>query len=169
MTLGNILRDFGSDILRDVMLQLLQPDTLDDVLQSRKAKIDELYRKKILFRYQYDLLTEVPPQPEKFDSHLLTTLLIHICPGVPSPIRGWSQMPEQTDYSLGADIVRLRCMRNKLFVADRPAGSSLEEIWPEIEKVLVRISQHGSEIFDTIPKTSVIEKFKEEQESIQVK
>ena len=143
----NIVNDFGTYVLRDVMLKQLHPYTLDDVLLLRKSKLDALYSQKMLFSYEYDLLTEVPSHPEKFDVHLLTTLLIHICPGVPAPMRGWFQNPDPTDYNLGADIMRLRYYRSEiLHTYDTVVTSaSLGKITAEIKTILGRISKPYSQ------------------------
>ena len=132
----NVLFDLGSEVLRDVMLQLLQPDTLEETLQSSKSKIDELYEKETLSRQDYDLLKEVPLHPEKFDIHLLTKILIHVCPGVKVPLTGLSRMPDPTDISLGSDIMRLYYMA---FLPGFQRGDLAK-----VETVLVRISTHGS-------------------------
>ena len=72
--------DLGSKLLRDVILERLQPDTLEETLQLSKSTIDELYEKELLSRQEYDLLKEVPLHPDMFDIHLLTKIIKHIFP-----------------------------------------------------------------------------------------
>ena len=137
-----VLYDVGSEVLRDVMLQLLQPDTLEEALQSSKSKICELCEMQLLSRQDYDLLKEVPPHPEKFDIHLLTKILIHICPGVTVPQKEWFRIPDRTDSSLGSDIMRLEYMA---FLPEFQPGDLAK-----VEAFLVRISKHGSQAIQNI-------------------
>ena len=138
----NVLFDLGSEVLRDVMLQLLQPDTLEEALQSSKSKIDALNEMQVLSSQDYDLLNEVPSHPEKFDIHLLTKILIHICRGVTVPLNGWYRMPDPTDDSLGSDIMRLNIMTAK--PGFQPGDLA------RFETILVRISKHGSQAIQNI-------------------
>ena len=149
--LRSVLCGLGIEVLKDVMLQRLHTDTLKEALQLNKSKIEELYEEHIFTTDQYDLLKEVPPQPEKFDIDLLVQILIHICPGVAVPPTGKSNYPDPTDFNLGADIVRLRCWRNKININYLQATDDYgEELWDEVEKALVRISKHGSKDLQNI-------------------
>ena len=143
-----VLFDLGSEVLRDVMLQLLQPNTLTETFQSNKSKIDELYKGNKISPHDYDLLKQLPPQPEKFNIYLLINILTQFCPGVNLPPAGWSQLeqlPVPTD-SLGADIQRLEWLitifLGKYF--STMTDEDVEKTWNEVETVLVGISKHGS-------------------------
>ena len=152
--LVKVLVDLGSEALRDVMQQVLLPDTLATAVSSNMRKIDKLHKKRILFDDQYDLLTEVPPQPKKFDISLLTIILRNLCPGVPAPLSGWSKELDPSDLNLGADIVRLRNIRNSVSAhtaSTRVTDADFENIWAKVTTVVVRISKHGSPILLDIP------------------
>ena len=143
-----VIVDNGSEVLRDVILQKVQPDTLDNVILTNMTKINWLHKRRILFDEQYSLLTEAPPDPEKFDISLLTIILRNICPNVPAPMRGWdSRVPDPTDVSLGADILRLQNVRNTISAHSpntRVTDVDFENIWSDVSAVIVRISNHGS-------------------------
>ena len=152
--LVKVLVDLGSEALRDVMLQVLLPDTLATAVSSKMEKIDDLRKNRILFDKQYKLLTEVPPQPKKFDISLLTIILRNLCRGVPAPLSGWFEEPDQTDLSLGADIVRLRNIRNDVTAhaaSTRVTDAVFENIWAKVTTVVVRISEKGSPSLHNIP------------------
>ena len=141
-----VLFDLGSEVLRDVMLQLLQPNTLTQTLQSSKSKIDELYKRNKISPHDYDLLKQLPPQPEKFNIHLLINILTQFCPGVKVPLAGWLQSPVPTDCILGADIQHLEWLIDSFLgkCYNQMTDEDVEKTWNEVETVLVGISKHGS-------------------------
>ena len=147
-----VLFDLGSDVLRDVMLQRLQPDTLEQALQSRKSRIDELYGQNKISAHDYELLKEVPPDPVKFDIPLLMNILIHICQRVPDPLRRWLTRPDPIDILLGTDIELLAYIREDLLhkIKGRVTGDYLDETGATVEEALVRISRHGSKYLQNI-------------------
>ena len=135
------------------MLQLLRPDTLKQALQLNKSKIDELYNKDNAFSHsEYNLLKEVPPHPEKFDVRLLTTLLLHICPGVSVSPGGLFKIPDPTNFTIRADIVRLNYMRKDLLHrnSDQATDYNFEKTWCLMEEAMIRISQHGSKVHQNL-------------------
>ena len=137
-----VLVNLGSTVLRDLL-----PKNLADVVKTNKAKVDNLHSNRILFDKQYNLLTEDPPNPEKFDISLLTIILQNLCPKVLAPSNGWSRKPDSADRSLGADILRLRNTRNAIFahVANtRVLDADFNVIWDDLKDVIERISKHGS-------------------------
>ena len=141
-----VLIDLGTKTLRDVVKEVLLPDTLDGVVKANITRITELYRQRVLFDKQYDLLIEDPPDPEKFDISLLAFILRNLC-NAPAPSNGWSKEPDPTDNSLGADIVRLRDMRNTIYAHvpnTRVTNTEFEKIWTDLKAVIVSLSKHGS-------------------------
>ena len=108
-----LIVDFGSEILRDVLLQLVKPSTLETVLQANTIAIDNLLLRKVIYPKQHDLLTNITPNVEEFDVSLLVVVFRNICPNVPAPILGWNvKVPDSNDFSLAADLLRLRNIRN---------------------------------------------------------
>ena len=163
-----LIVDVGSSVLRDVLLKVLAPDTLDNVLQTNIYKINNLHygRPKVLFDNEFTLLTATPPDPEKFDITLLVKLFRNICPSIcPNlipPHHNWSPQspPGPNDTSLADDIYRMRDFRNSIFahIANtRVTNAEFQTLWPKVRTVISRMSSHGStglkqKIKDTIDK-----------------
>ena len=78
---------------------------------------------------------------ENFDISTLCVLLINIC-NLSPPETGWRRLPAPTDYSLGADIIRMRHFRNSLYAHVTKASideTSFNSSWSDIREVLVRL------------------------------
>ncbi|XP_057316302.1 NACHT, LRR and PYD domains-containing protein 3-like isoform X2 [Hydractinia symbiolongicarpus] len=71
--------------------------------------------KKLLKKDEFELVYPSSQQTfsVKFDITILCVLIIN-CTNVPAPTTGWLRKPNQSDWSIGACIVRLRRMRNKM-------------------------------------------------------
>ena len=150
-----LIVDVGSSVLRDVLVKALAPDTLDNFLQTNIYKINTLHygRPKVLFDDEFSLLTETPPDPEKFDITLLVKIFRNICPTIcPNlvpPNYNWSRQfpPGPNDNSLPDDIYRMRDFRNSLFAhiaSTRVTNAEFQTIWPEVRTVIIRMAGYGS-------------------------
>ena len=143
-----LIVDFGSEILRDVLLHLVKPSTLEAVLQANTITIGNLLRTKFIFRKQYDLLTNTTPDVEEFDISLLVVVFRNICPNVPAPILGWNvKVPDVNDFSLAADLLRLRNIRNEVYAhrsSTKVTNVVFETLWLDLSDIIERISIHGS-------------------------
>ena len=146
--LVSLVVDRGSDVLRDVLLHLVKPSTLEAVLQAKINVINNLQQKKVIFAEQYALLTKVPPNAEEFDISLLVKIFQNICPNIPAPILGWgTKKPDANDFSLAADILRLRNIRNEVYAhrsSTKVTNADFEPLWFDLSQVIERISKHGS-------------------------
>jgi hypothetical protein len=119
-----ILVDFGTKVVLNLFIHLLKNEnnTLVTFLTSPESQktLKELKRKKILSEKEYRLSSGngFNPKAEHFDISLLITLLQNLLPEeiLPAPTNGWQKPPLQADYSLSADLLRLRKIRNE-FVA----------------------------------------------------
>ena len=143
----SLVVDVGSEVLRDVLLQLVKPRTLEAVLQANINTINKL-RGKVLFPEQYALLINVPPNAEDFDISLLVIIFRNICPNVPPPSLGWkTKKPDRNDFSLAADLQRLKNIRNSVYAhrnSTQVTHADFERIWSDLSDVIDRISKHGS-------------------------
>ena len=77
-----------------------------------------------------------------FDISLLCKLLRAICNLTP-PATGWDNLPNSTDHSLGADLVRIRTYRNSIYGHNHSmeiTNADFENLWTEISEVLLRIA-----------------------------
>ena len=153
--LVKLIVDVGSEVLRDVLLRVIEPDTLDSVLQTYRHTIDSLYygRQRVLFDNEYNILTETPTNPHKFDITLLVKIFRNICPLVcPNlipPKYDWSPQspPGPNDTSLADDIHRLRDIRNSIFAhitSTKVTNDEFQDLWAEIRAVISRTASHGN-------------------------
>ena len=144
----SLVVDVGSEVLRDVLLQLVKPRTLEAVLQANINTINKLSG-KVLFPEQYTLLMKVPPNAEDFDISLLVIIFRNICPNVPPPILGWEiKQPDENDFSLAADLLRLKNIRNCVYAhrnSTQVTHADFEPLWSDLSDVIDRISKHGSD------------------------
>ncbi|XP_053389601.1 uncharacterized protein LOC128552574, partial [Mercenaria mercenaria] len=139
--------DVGTVTLREVFYSKCPKATVTTLFTSPtiSSEFIKLKSKKILTSIQYQQVT-VNPDPDTYDISLLITLLTNkkICE-ITEPAKGWGQIPPDTDLSLGADLLRVRDIRNQI-VGHRP-NAQLEEkefqvLWGNIESLLVRIARH---------------------------
>ena len=138
--------DEGSHVLRDLLLQIIYPESLDKFLQRNINIINTPQQKKLLFQDQYALLTKTPAvQPEELDITLLCWIFRNICNI--SPTNGWQIPPGATDFSRGDDIYRLRDIRNKIIAhiaTTQVPSADFKKLWVEISDIITRLAQHGS-------------------------
>ena len=151
--LVELIVDVGSEVLRDVLLHIIQPGTLTTILQTHRRTIDNLYCKRILFDNEYNVLTETTPNSDKFDITLLVRIFRNICPSIcPNlipPKYDWSPQspPGPNDTSLADDIYRLRDFRNSIFAhitSTKVTNDEFQDLWAEIKSVISRVAGHGS-------------------------
>lgn len=144
--LVRLLIDEGSDVLRDVLLKTIQPDTLAIFLQNNLALINNLKLRKVLFQDQYDLLTKVPVvEPEELDITLLCSIFRGLCKITPT--NGWQTPPGPTDQGLGDDIYRLRTIRNTIYghtTTTRVPTVDFQTLWTELEQLVIRLAKFGT-------------------------
>ena len=152
--LVKLIVDISSEVLRDVLLHVLKPDTLDNVLQTNRHTIDLLYygRRKVFYDNEFRVLTETPPNPDKFDITLLVKTFRNICPlicpNLISPNHDWGPQspPGPNNISLADDIHRLRDVRNSIFAHitnTRVTHDEFQHLWTEITDVISRTAGHG--------------------------
>jgi hypothetical protein len=92
--------------------------------------------------------TSNPPNINDFDITLLSVLLRNVC-GLSPPCLGWDKMPNVSDHSIEADIVRIKLYRNERFGHIPNTSVSTADFklfWAEISLPLVRLGIHQSEI-----------------------
>ena len=141
-----LLVDTGSDVLRDLLLQIIYPESLDKFLQRNINIINTGKQRKLLLQDQYDLLTNIPAvHPEEIDITLLCWIFRNICNI--SPTNGWQIPPGATDISLGDDIYRLRNMRNNIIshlTTTQVPSADFKKLWVQTSDIITRLAQYGS-------------------------
>jgi len=149
--LSRLLIDGGTTVLRNVFNAYHPPANLAADLSACFTILNNLLRRRILNRHQWDILfpaSGVAPDSNTFDITLLFLLLTNIC-GLSPPPTGWHSKPPPSDTSLEANLARVKFFRNELYGhvsttgVDTPTFSAL---WQEISAVLVALGLSQAEI-----------------------
>ena len=140
----------GLALLREVFDSIHPLGSLSAVLGANKVHLKNLTTPtgNKVFSYAERKCLYDPHGPgtygksAEFDISLLYKLLRSIC-SLPAPVTGWDKLPNSTDHSREADIVRIRCYRNKIYSHDRlmqVTDADFEKLWMEISEALLRIA-----------------------------
>ena len=149
--LSRLLIDGGTTILRTIFDRYHPPANLLAGLNANYLTLDNLLRRRVLRRPQWDLLFPpggATPDSNTFDITLLFLLLTNIC-GLSPPPSGWHTKPPPGDVTLEANLARIKFFRNELYGhvtttgVDAPTFSAL---WLEISAVLVALGLRQAEI-----------------------
>ena len=149
--LSRLLIDGGTTVLRTIFDRFHPPANLLADLNANYLTLDNLLRRRVLHRPQWDLLFPpggATPDSNTFDITLLFLLLTNIC-GLSPPPTGWHACPPPSDTSLEANLARIKFFRNELYGhvtttgVDTPTFCAL---WLEISAVLVALGLNQAEI-----------------------
>ena len=147
--LARLLMCGGLSLLRDVFDAKHPPANLPAVLGNPaiKTQLKTLRRIRVLSQTEWDYLYN-PSGPgtygksADFDISLLCKLLRAICSLTP-PATGWDILPNSTDHSLEADLVRIKFYRNKIYGHNHSMevkDVDFVKLWMEISDALMRIA-----------------------------
>lgn len=147
--LCRLLVDIGRQVLQDVFDRINPPATLPEVLFSRHVydKLTHLLAEGFLHRTQWNTLfpdsggANTNAKSADFDITLLFMLLRNICDLSP-PETGWNKAPEASDFSMEADIIRVKICRNELcahIVDERIPDTQFEALWNDTKAALLRL------------------------------
>ncbi|XP_046858572.1 uncharacterized protein LOC124452021 [Xenia sp. Carnegie-2017] len=151
--LMRLIVDVGGEALRITLRKQLSGTDLFNVLNDpENAQLLSSLKNRQIRPHQWDQLYPDPPilpNENKLDITLLCILLRNICGLKPPRDPIWENMPNVTDYSIEADITRIRLFRNGRF-AHLPNTSvsfdDFEKFWVEIREPLVRLGISQKEI-----------------------
>ena len=157
--LTRLIVDGGGEALRNAFkkihrgsLQVVLSCTCSATTSCNKHILSNLRsRPKIINDDQWDKLyppSRNPPNINDFDITLLSILLRNIC-GLSRPSLGWDKMPNVTDHSFEADIVRIKLFRNERFghiPNTSVSAADFRLFWAEIKSPLLRLEISQSEI-----------------------
>ena len=146
--LTRLLMRGGLALLREVFDSIHPPSNLPAVLGNPaiESKLQTL-KGRVLTQPEWNCLYN-PSGPgtygksTDFDISLLCKLFREICSLTP-PATGWKDLPNITDHSLGADLVRIRIYRNKIYGHNHSmeiSNADFENLWMEISEALLRIA-----------------------------
>ena len=149
--LTRLLMRGGLALLREVFDAIHPPANLPAVLGNPtiKSKLQTLRRNRVLTYPEWDRLYNPPTgaygKSSDFDITLLCKLLREICSLTPST--GWDNLPNSTDYSREADVVRIKFYRNTIYGHNHSMeipNADFEKLWIEISEALLRIADRIS-------------------------
>ena len=146
--LSRLIMRAGTELLRAQFDSFYPPSSLANKLSefATKQKL-----RKVLLKPQRDLVYPAPGlfgESRDFDISLLSQLLKTLCSTQLPPLRsGWDRLPSKDDFSLTADIVRIKFYRNDIihkFHSGELSDAEFCSLWDEIKIVLLRIASHIS-------------------------
>ena len=148
--LTRLLMRGGLALLREVFDNIHPPASLPAVLGANKVHLQNLRtttgNKVLTYAERKCLYNPHGPgtygKSAEFDISILYKLLRSIC-SLTAPVTGWDKLPNSADPSREADIVRIRCYRNKIYSHDRlmqVTDADFEKLWMDISEALLRIA-----------------------------
>ena len=140
----------GLVLLREVFDAIHPPANLPAVLGAKNVHLQTLKttsgNKVLNYAERRCLYNPHGPgtygKSAEFDISLLYKLLRSIC-SLTAPVTGWDKLPNSTDHSREADIVRIRCLRNTLHGHNERmevTDADFEKLWMEISEAFLRIA-----------------------------
>ena len=142
--LVRLLINGGTSLLRELFDTICSPIYLPTLLNNPATK--NLLKTAKLTKPQWDCLYPSPGVYGKsidFDITLLFRLLRTICNLVP-PVTGWDTLPASADYSLTADLARIKHYRNSVYGHVNQAmdikDDDFSSLWQDISGALVQIA-----------------------------
>ena len=150
--LSRLLLDKGCEALRMAFDATRPRANLITVLNANKSVLQKL-KPRVINVTQWDLLfppSGNPPDSKTFDITLLTVLLRNIC-SLHSPATGWNRMPSDKDNSPGANITRIKLLRNEVYAhvsSTEIDDATFENLWQQISTALVDLNVPVKEIED---------------------
>ena len=149
--LSRLLIDGGTRVLKKLFNTYYPPANLVPGLNAKYLILNDLLRRKVLFRKQWDLLFPPSgdiPDSNTFDISLLFILLTNIS-GLSPSSSGWHAKPASNDTSLEANIAYLKYFRNELYGHVTSTGvdtSTFSALWQELSVALVALGLDQAEI-----------------------
>ena len=148
--LSTLLIVGGTETLRKLLESKLPPATsLDDFLSDPRRKSTICHH---LTRPQKELLyssSGTAVDVQRLDISILFRLLRNAF-GLVEPVKGWDDLPNEDDFSLEADLARIKFYRNSVYAHDTSMAVSCEDfydLWRNISDALIRIASHVSQSY----------------------
>ena len=137
--------------LRNIFNRYHPPDNLSSGLNTNYSILDDLLRKRVLNKHQWDKLFPPGggvPDSNTFDITLLFLLLTNIC-GLSPPLTGWHAKPSPGDNSLEANLARVKFFRNELYAHLKSTAFNaaiFSSLWQELSASLLSLGLDQAEI-----------------------
>lgn len=147
--------------LIDILTDQIKPEDLYNRINSCTKLCTGQYK---LLQLQISLCYLPPPAVpdyKSFDVTLLYKLIINLCPSL-QPSQGWFKVPFPTDTSIGADIERLRLLKNSYSHDDSTEFPDIEfqKVWKDLKCVIQRCQKKNWRKYDYEDELEKIERIK---------
>ena len=148
--ISRLLIDGGTYVSRIYFDSFHPPGTLPQILSREKKKLEKGKRKGLIRDFQWEKLfpSAGSPTSETFDMTLLHFLIreIYLDPTDTGP--KWNKMPEESDQTALANLIRIRCFRNEISHSSSTSipNDAFEDMWNDISSALVALTLDQTEI-----------------------
>ena len=148
--ISRLLIDGGTYVSRIYFDSFHPPGTLPQILSREKKKLEKGKRKGLIRDFQWEKLfpSAGSPTSETFDMTLLHFLIREIYLDPTDAGSKWNTMPEESDQSALANLIRIRCFRNEISHSSSTSipNDAFEDMWNDISSALVALTLDQTEI-----------------------
>ena len=138
-----LLIDGGTYVSRIYFDSFHPPGTLPQVLSREKNKLEKGKKRGLIRDAQWKKLfpSDGSPTSETFDMTLLHFLIREIYLDPTDAGSKWNTMPEESDQSALANLIRIRCFRNEISHSCSTGipNDAFEDMWTKISLALVNL------------------------------
>ena len=138
-----LLIDGGTYVSRIYFDSFHPPGTLPQVLSREKNKLEKGKKRGLIRDVQWKKLfpSDGSPTSETFDMTLLHFLIREIYLDPTDAGSKWNKMPEESDKTALANLIRIRCFRNEISHSCSTGipNDAFEDMWTKISLALVNL------------------------------
>ena len=148
--LCHLLVDVGCTVLRDTFDSIRPPANLHVILSSPSvhSTLKSLRKKRVLSPLQWKKLWPTIASnvsSANFDVSLVMILLRNICDlRAPVDTHSWDRLPPDSDDSIEANIVRIKCYRNEVYAHASEASvddPTFNDLWQKISSAILELGR----------------------------
>ena len=148
--ISRLLIDGGTYVSRIYFDSFHPPGTLPQILSREKGKLKKGKKRGLIGDGQWKKLfpSAGSPTSETFDMTLLHFLIREIYLDPTDAGSKWNTMPEESDQTALANLIRIRCFRNEIShrCSTSIPNDAFKDMWKDISKALVDLGLDQKEI-----------------------
>ena len=148
--ISRLLIDGGTYVSRIYFDSFHPPGTLPQILSREKGKLKKGKKRGLIGDGQWKKLfpSAGSPTSETFDMTLLHFLIREIYLDPTDAGSKWNTMPEESDQTALANLIRIRCFRNEIShrCSTSIPNDAFEDMWNDISSALVALTLDQTEI-----------------------
>ena len=148
--ISRLLIDGGTYVSRIYFDSFHPPGTLPQILSRERRKLEKGKKRGLIRDDQWKKLfpSARSPTSETFDMTLLHFLIREIYLDPTDAGSKWNKMPEESDQTELANLIRIRCFRNKISHSCSTGipNDAFEDMWNDISSALVALGLDQTEI-----------------------